>query len=145
MIDSFTGQYRFLSNFHPCTVTLDGIEYPSTEHAYQAAKTEYPALRVPFESGTAAAVKKLGRRLKIRPDWEEVKLSVMENLLRQKFAPGSELLERLAQTQGQKLCEGNYWHDNFWGSCTCQKNDVCRRGGSNHLGKLLMKIRDGRA
>lgn len=144
MIDSFTGQYSFLSNFFPCTVFMDGIQYPSTEHAYQAAKTLDPALRVPFQTGTAGMAKKLGRRLKVRPDWEEVKLGVMEDLLNQKFASGI-LLENLQRTRDQKLCEGNYWHDNFWGSCTCKKNDVCKRGGSNHLGKLLMKIREAKS
>lgn len=139
MIDSFTGQYRFLSNFYPCTVTLDGVEYPSTEHAYQAAKTEYPALRVIFETGTSANAKKLGRRLKIRPDWEEIKLGVMDDLLRQKFAPGTELHNKLLKTQGEKLCEGNYWHDLVWGCCTCKEH---KGAGRNELGKLLMKIRD---
>lgn len=39
VIDSFSGNYRFLSNFWPCVVTLDDQQYTSTEHAYQAAKT----------------------------------------------------------------------------------------------------------
>ena len=39
MINEFQGDYRFLSNFHPAEVEMDGIKYPSVEHAYQAAKS----------------------------------------------------------------------------------------------------------
>lgn len=45
MINSFMGKYRFLSNFWPCKVIFNGLEYPSTEHAYQAAKTLNPEER----------------------------------------------------------------------------------------------------
>jgi hypothetical protein len=37
------------------------------------------------------------------------------------------------------LIEGNWWHDNFYGSCTCNK---CVNKGENNLGKILMKIRE---
>jgi ribA/ribD-fused uncharacterized protein len=141
-IKSFTGEYRFLSNFYPCVVQLDGIDYPSTEHAYQAAKTLDFDQRIPFRTGTAAEAKKRGSHLKLREDWEEVKLEIMESLLQQKFCQGSDLQNRLNQTRGTKLEEGNWWHDNFWGSCDCNKRDECKRGGKNHLGKILMKIRD---
>jgi predicted NAD-dependent protein-ADP-ribosyltransferase YbiA (DUF1768 family) len=47
-ISSFTGEYRFLSNFYPCVVHLDEEVYPSVEHAYQAAKTVNPEERKPF-------------------------------------------------------------------------------------------------
>ena len=39
VINEFQGKYRFLSNFYPCDIVYEGIQYPSTEHAYQAAKT----------------------------------------------------------------------------------------------------------
>src|SRR3954468_6821071 len=44
-IDSFQGEYRFLSNFWPAGVEFEGITYPTAEHAYQAAKTLDVALR----------------------------------------------------------------------------------------------------
>lgn len=137
IIDSFTGDYKFLSNFYPCKVKLDDVEYPSVEHAYQAAKTLDPDERKHFHRHplpTAGESKKLGRKLKIRPDWESVKLKVMEDLLVQKFA--DEILKKQLQETGDaKLIEGNWWGDTFWGV------DV-KKGGKNHLGKLLMKIRD---
>lgn len=139
-ISSFTGDYRFLSNFYPSVVSLDGIEYQSVEHAYQAAKTLDKEERKPFHKHplpTAAEAKKLGRKLTLRSDWEGVKLSVMEGLLVQKFAH-PDLKEKLLETGEDLLVEGNYWGDVYWGVDK-------KKGGQNHLGKLLMKIRDKQA
>lgn len=139
VINAFKGNYRFLSNFAPCDVYLDGKQYPSVEHAYQAAKTMDPTLRVPFESGTAAEAKKRGKKLVKRPDWENVKLEVMEKLLVQKFLEGTQYRAKLDATKGYELIEGNWWHDNVYGSCTCAN---CGDKGRNELGKMLMRIRD---
>lgn len=136
-ISSFTGEYRFLSNFWLCPVKLDEIVYPSVEHAYQAAKTLSSEEREPFHrqpSITSAESKKLGKKLTIRFDWEDIKLQVMEDLLVQKFAY-PDLKEKLLQTKDFLLVECNWWGDQFWGVDS-------RKGGLNHLGKLLMKIRD---
>lgn len=133
-IDRFDGGYDFLSNFFMHPVTLDGVVYPSNEHAYQAAKTldagerELVRLRT-----TPAQAKRMGRKVTLRPDWERIKIGVMEDLVRQKFnSPG--LKERLLATGNDELEEGNTWGDRFWGTV----NGV----GQNHLGKILMKIRD---
>ncbi len=139
IIDSFTGDYNFLSNFYPCKVKLDDVVYPSVEHAYQAAKTLDLDDRKPFYKRplpTAGESKKLGRKLKIRPDWESIKLKVMEDLLIQKFAD-KDLEKRLLETEDATLIEGNWWGDNFWGVDK-------KKGGQNHLGKLLMKTRDSK-
>lgn len=134
MIDSFTGDHRFLSNFWPCRVEFDGQVYTSVEHAYVAAKVLDPVVRDLIKNcATAGQVKRLGRKLPLRADWEAVKLSVMESLIRQKFNdPG--LGSRLKATGEQELVEGNHWGDTFWG--------VCDGVGQNHLGKLLMKVRN---
>ena len=133
-ITSFSGPFRFLSNFHPSEVTLDGDKYPSVEHAYQAAKSLDQDHRVKLRSGcTSAVVKRLGRSVEMRPDWEEVKVGVMLDLLRQKFAPGTALGQQLDATGDRELVEGNWWGDTFWG--------VCRGVGQNQLGKLLMQVR----
>lgn len=133
MINSFKGKNRWLSNFWPCLVQLDGVEYPSTENAYQAAKTL--GSREGFVSCTAAQAKKLGRKLSIRPDWEQHKVNVMYELLVQKFSKQNpELREALKATGTEELVEGNTWGDVFWG--------VCNGVGENTLGKLLMKVRE---
>lgn len=133
-ITSFSGPFRFLSNFHPSEVTLDGDRYPSVEHAYQAAKSFGSAHRALIRNGcNSAQAKRLGRTVVLRSDWEEVKVGVMLDLLRQKFAPGTALGQQLDATGDRELVEGNWWGDTFWG--------VCRGVGQNQLGKLLMQVR----
>jgi DNA adenine methylase len=133
-IDSFSGENRFLSNFWQTAIVYEGQEYPSTEHAYQAAKSlDLTVRRAVAATPTAAEAKALGRRIAMRTDWEQVKLQVMEDVLRQKFA-NPDLHEKLIATENSELTEGNTWGDRFWG--------VCNGVGENHLGKLLMKIRD---
>lgn len=132
-VAEFQGQYRFLSNFWRVPVELDGEIYPSVEHAYQAAKTvvasEREAIRCTVKSGDA---KRAGRKVTLRPDWEQVKDDVMLNLLRQKFAAGI-LRANLLATDGD-LVEGNYWGDTYWG--------VCNGRGQNKLGRMLMQVRE---
>ena len=132
MIKSFSGDYRFLSNFYPVEVVLDGVTYPTVENAYQAAKTLDLEKRKEFLDVSPGAAKRLGRRLEIRPDWDDVKLSVMTRLNEQKYMQ-PDLRKKLCDTYPQDLVEGNTWGDTFWG--------VCDGKGSNHLGKILMAIR----
>jgi ribA/ribD-fused uncharacterized protein len=127
--------YEFLSNFHPAPVRLDRVEYPTVEHAYQAAKTLDETERQHVRSAsTPDEAKKRGRRVTVRPDWEQIKVSVMRDLLRQKFSDAV-LRDRLLGTAPLILFEGNTWGDRFWG--------VCDGEGQNWLGRLLMEIRDG--
>ena len=135
MIDSFSGENRFLSNFYDAPVLLDGVLYPTTEHAYQAAKCLDDAERGRMLAAnlTPGQCKRWGRSVKIREDWEQVKIPIMYMLLRQKFKPGSVLAAKLLATYPQELVEGNTWSDTFWG--------VCKGVGKNHLGDLLEKIR----
>ncbi len=140
MIDRFNNENEFLSNFYPHPVYYEGITYRTVEHAYQAAKSFSVSVRKWIASaprpGTA---KMLGKKIKvIRPDWKKVKDNIMLKLLRKKFN-NPHLRDLLLATGDEKLIEGNYWHDNYWGNCTCSK---CKRIiGKNMLGKLLMKIR----
>jgi ribA/ribD-fused uncharacterized protein len=148
-IDRFEGRYSFLSNFYPCKIVHQGITYPSTEHYYVAQKVNddqiingkfYPKADVRemiSNISTPGQVKRFGRALKLRSDWDNIKLGVMEWCLREKFKEEN-LKEMLLQTGDQELIESNYWHDVVWGVCTCQK---CGNKGENNLGKLLMKIR----
>lgn len=132
MISSFSGKHEFLSNFSPCSVWMEGVEYSSVEHAYQAAKTTDKTWRekIRLEPSPAKA-KRIGRKVPLRPDWDVHRLAVMEALLWQKF-----LIEPfrtlLLGTGTETLVEGNTWGDRFWGVCG---------EGENHLGRILMKIR----
>lgn len=135
MIDHFDGEYAFLSNFYSATVLYEYDAYPTVEHAYQAAKTDDHNSRDLIRiSPTPGNAKRLGQKIKLKPDWHLHKQRVMEGLLKQKFAH-PELRAMLMATEGHDLVEGNYWRDTYWG--------IYNGKGHNHLGKLLMSIRNG--
>jgi len=134
VIDSFSGDFRWLSNFAPAPVMLDGVEYPTTEHAYQAAKTTDDAEREAVrQCATPGRAKRMGREITMRFDWDDVKEAVMLDLTRQKYAL-PEYRERLLATGEREIVEGNTWGDTFWG--------VCNGVGKNKLGRILMQVRD---
>ena len=117
----------------PVFVYYEGMRFPSVEHAFQAAKTNDLETRKLFMiAPTAKDAKRFGRQVKLRKDWDSVKVNVMEMLLRQKFARPA-LREQLLSTEDSMLIEGNNHGDTFWG--------VCQGPGENYLGRLLMKIR----
>jgi ribA/ribD-fused uncharacterized protein len=141
MIDSFKGDFDFLSNFYPSPITLPewhpaaGVVAPTVEHAFQAAKTEIDrleALKV-IQADSPSAAKRLGRRVILRPYWEKERVAVMLNLLRLKFEPETDLAFRLLNTRYSQLVEGNNWGDRFWGQVDGH--------GTNMLGRLLMLVR----
>lgn len=138
-INSFEGSFEFLSNFYPAPVKLfdiaamSGEEYPTVEHAFQAAKTDDLAERVAIlRAPTPGRAKRLGQRVKKRADWEQVKEAVMLRLLRQKFHHAA-LRAKLLATGDAVLIEGNWWGDTYWG--------ICKGRGQNRLGALLMQVR----
>lgn len=138
-VAGFTFNKKFLSNFHLCNIEFEGLIFPSTENAYQAAKTTDLKMRRNFMFITPSAAKALGRKLKIRPDFEHIKLEVMTQLIDLKFED-PKLARKLFDTGTQQLIEYNHWHDNFWGSCYC---DSCKDiYGTNHLGRILMAKRE---
>lgn len=143
VICRFEGKYDFLSNFHHQEVPIyfDGSKIPfySVEAAFQCAKYAGPHMediRNIFANLTPDKAKHLGRALKLRPDWDEIKVDVMRDLLERKFSIDI-YRDKLLATGDAQLIEGNTWHDTFWGMCGCDKH----RCGQNQLGKLLVEIR----
>ncbi|MDP1794936.1 MAG: NADAR family protein, partial [Acidimicrobiales bacterium] len=133
-IDAFWREHRFLSNFWPAEVELEGVTYPSVEHAYQASKSSDNALRRRIRAcATPGAAKKEGATIVPSDRWLDTRIDLMRGLLRQKFA-NEPLRGMLLATGDAFLIEGNTWHDTFWG--------VDHGEGENHLGMLLMEIRD---
>ena len=130
----FRGKYQFLSNFYYAPFIVDGIEFPTVEHYFQAAKTFDKGDRQMIAAASSPGLaKRMGRRISLRPDWERVKLTVMKVALRAKFSD-PHLRSKLVQTYPEELVEDNTWNDYFWGRCNGK--------GKNHLGMLLMEIRD---
>ena len=142
MINDFSEKYFFLSNFYNCYLVYEGVIYCSTEAAFQAAKTHNFEERNRIARLSPSDAKKAGRKLELRPDWEDVKDRVMYDVCLAKFTQNDSLRlkERLLATGDEELVEGNTWHDNCWGDCHCEK---CKNvKGENRLGKILMKIRE---
>ena len=131
-IKEFQGEYRFLSNFWPVPIKYQGLVYPSVEHAYQAAKCANQEDRQIILAMTPGKAKRCGRTVAMIENWDRKKLAVMFYLVLQKFQ-GSLRLD-LIRTGTQELIEGNYWGDTYWG--------VCSGKGFNHLGQILMVVRD---
>jgi ribA/ribD-fused uncharacterized protein len=140
MIDNFQGNYMFLSNFYMHDIEYEGITYPSSEHAYQAAKTTNVDVRRTIAGlATAGMAKKHGRKVNLRPDWDSVKDGVMEDILKIKFS-NPILRQKLLDTGDEELIEGNWWGDRYWGMV--KPTPQSQWEGKNMLGKTLMKIRD---
>lgn len=143
MIRSFTGKYEMLSNFARIPVEYEGITYPTSEHAFQAAKVvgdDAARQNIASLPGPRDA-KKAGKKVALRPDWEQAKYDVMVEILRDKFSlRNPQAREILLSTGDEQLVEGNTWHDNCWGDCSCPK---CKdKPGRNLLGTALMQVRD---
>lgn len=138
MINSFTGEFAFLSNFywHPMRVDINkgaSILCDTLEHAYQAAKTSDMTARLHIaDCTTPGRAKRLGQKVELIPNWDIVRIHVMHQLLQQKFQDVS-LGLNLTDTYPHHLSEGNKWGDTFWG----QVDGV----GLNVLGILLMLVR----
>jgi len=140
-ISSFKKEFEFLSNFYAASFVQAGFLWPTVEHAYQAAKTtsDYNKRKI-RDAKTPGIAKYVGSCVTLREDWEQVKVSIMTELVWLKFEQNSKLRDKLLCTYPIELIEGNYWHDNFWGDCFCKKCTDIK--GRNMLGYILMQIRE---
>lgn len=135
-ISRFRDEYRFLSNFYEAEVVYGGLAYGSNEAAFQAQKCTDEAEKKQFTELDPGKSKEMGRNVQLRPDWEEAKVGIMEEIVRAKFTQHPELASLLLETDSKILVEGNHWGDTCWGVDT-------RTGqGENHLGRILMKVRE---
>ncbi len=131
---SFRGDKFFLSNMYPCPVNYAGTLYPSSEHAYQASKSNNQEVRElisKLKDGWTA--KGRGKNIRVRDNWNEIRVEVMREILIAKFSQNEELKQMLIDTGKERLVEENDWNDTFWG--------VCNGKGENILGRLLMSVR----
>lgn len=136
---AFSGEYAFLSNMFPCFVTIDlfGMPYTfsSAEAAFQAGKCvfEHDVERI-RDAKDGYAAKRIGRKVLMRKNWDEIKVDCMRAVVKAKFCQNPDMMKKLKATEG-RLVETNTWHDTFWG--------VCGGVGENWLGRILMEIREG--
>lgn len=134
MVNRFRGEYFFLCNFYEVPVVYKGLTYQNNEAAFQAQKTLDENIRRQFVDLDPSEAKNLGRKISLRPDWEDVKEQEMLEICRAKFTQHPDLMQRLLMTGNRPLEEGNTWGDREWGTV----NGV----GNNKLGKILMRIRE---
>ncbi len=134
VIDSFSNEFGFLSNFYEATVYMDGKRYKSVEHAYQAMKfSDLSAREVVRNAKTPGEAKKLGKSAQLPLDWETKRVGIMRELVAKKF-DNPFLKDLLLATGDAELIEGNWWGDRFFG--------VYKGEGQNWLGRILMELRD---
>lgn len=132
-VKGFFGKYRFLSNFHLAEVYFEGLKYPSTEHAYQAAKSLDENIRKEFLELTCSKAKNKGQEILMREDWDIIKYDVMFSVVYDKFFRHKDLRQLLLETGDKYLEETNHWNDTYYG--------VCNGKGQNNLGNILMQVR----
>ena len=137
MIEKFQGETRWLSNFAPVKIVMNGLTFPTTEHAYMAAKSDNPIWKVKCteENITPGQIKRLSKEVQLVDNWETKKVEVMKECVRQKFSQNP-YKKMLKDTGNQHIQEGNNWGDLFWGV------DLKSGKGENILGKLIMDFRN---
>jgi hypothetical protein len=134
-ISKFEGEFEFLSNFSPHAVTIEGMTFPTAEHAFQALKTlNMDERKMIRERKTPGQAKRAGQKVTLRPNWDKIRVTMMSEVVAKKLLQNHDILELLLKTKGRELIEGNNWGDTFWG--------VCDGVGENQLGKILMFFRD---
>ena len=126
-------------NLYEAGIDYNGIHYLNNEAAFQAQKCLTDEEKWEFAYLSAAKAKRKGRQVSLRADWGQVKIGIMEEIVRCKFTQNPHLADRLLKTGSRKLVEGNTWHDNFWGNCSCPK--CAGKEKKNMLGKILMEER----
>ncbi|MBE6543786.1 MAG: NADAR family protein [Ruminococcaceae bacterium] len=135
-VKKFREEYFFLSNFYEAPVEYKGIVYSSNEAAFQAQKCISDEEKKEFAELRPSSSKKKGATVDLRPDWENVKVGIMEEIVYAKFTQNKDLLEKLIATGDAVLEEGNNWNDLFWGV------SLKTGKGKNNLGIILMKVRE---
>ena len=134
MINAFRNEYFFLSNFYEVLVEYNGIKYNNSEAAFQAQKCRTEEERERFAGLNPSEAKKLGREVSLRSDWENIKITVMRDIVRAKFDQNPDLAGQLIATGDEYLEEGNTWGDRIWGTVNGK--------GANNLGIILMEERE---
>ncbi len=133
----FSNDRYFLSNFYPSVILVEGISFSSVEQYYQWSKcATQQGKDLILYARTPGQMKRLGKQVIIKKDWEQIKEAVMYKGVKAKFSQNPELKALLLATGTEELAEGNNWGDTFWGV------NYYTREGQNKLGKILMKVRE---
>jgi len=131
--------YGCFSNFSPHSICMQGKDWQTVEHYYQAQKfigtkdeEVSPIIQAAPTPEEAAALGR-DRTRQVRADWEYVKTEVMRQAVLKKFMTHPDIQAILIATDDLLIVE-NSPKDYYWG---CGKDKT----GDNHLGKILMSVR----
>lgn len=138
---SRSSAYFEFSNFYPAEIKFEGRVFPTTEHCFQwrkFAKTAPDYAEKIRKVSTPNEAFQLGkaREFKIDPQWEEIKVDFMKKIVREKLEQHPKIAELLRGTGQAEIIEASPY-DGFWGHAT-----IRNQKGLNHLGKILMELRD---
>jgi ribA/ribD-fused uncharacterized protein len=128
--------YGCFSNFSPHPFALDGAWWPTSEHYFQAQKfAGTPRCDQIRQARSPKSAANMGRSRKypLRPDWEQVKDSLMLQGVLKKFETHADIRAILLGTGDEEIVE-NAPHDYYWG-CGADSS------GKNKLGQTLMQVR----
>lgn len=141
----FTGEYDYLSNAWRLPpnkrIVYEGVTYPTVDHAFHALKTLDDRQREFLASvSTPNVARILAKTSDRRPDWKEIRLPLMRQLMWLKFqANGNELVPKLLDTKDIPIIFENTYNDLFWGAIWSEYDNTW--SGENMVGKALMSIR----
>jgi len=136
-IPYYETSYFVLSNFSAHTVEIDSVVYPTAEHAYHAAKFTDEKIQDDIRNARSPVeAYHLGQKYKSQriATWDEIKITVLYDIVKAKVMQHDEVRTALAATGTEEIIEDNP-NDGFWGN---GKDGA----GENHMGKILMRIRD---
>lgn len=114
---AFQSKHAFLSNFFPCKIKHNGIQFESSEHAYQYSRATFFGFHTTAENARRASKAEEAKRacsnLPSSKEWDMAKPKTMKDIICAKFAQNLDLQHRLLQTGDRPLLEATY--DSYWG------------------------------
>ena len=149
-VTSFRGKYFPLTNFYnPCPIKIGKYTVATSEHVFKLLGIRSPKLNQVWVDKIVATphpeeAKSLGRRAPLRDNWATfLSMYAMVYTVGIKLDQHPKVFDLVKSINGL-IVEGNWWHDNRYGSCICDKCKlVFPHGGMNILGIIHMSYRDG--
>ena len=138
-IHFYEREFYMFSNFSSFSVEMDGVQWPTSEHLYQAMKFMGQDSDIVAQIKNAPSAHEARQIAKKYPDqvikdWDTIKVEMMEKIIREKHAQHTYIQKKLLESMGRELIEVSP-RDSFWGWGP-------NKDGENHLGKVWMKVRD---
>ena len=145
-------EFYVFSNFSSFAIIFDNRLFPTSEHAYHYMKFSNEGDAFMPEPGINVGIRmqmqsiiltapsahnafELGQNNKQhrRKDWDDVKVSIMKQILEAKVTQHPYVMKKLIQSGDRELIEDS-WRDDYWGWGP-------NKDGQNKLGKIWMELR----